>query len=158
PLIDFVRRLVILFDVGRKLNRGHSISKGSSMNTAPRTILVPAIGIVALITANSLANAADKTQTDRPNILLIYADDQPYKTISCYPGAPDWVKTPNIDRLAKRGVRFERSYLGPWCMPSRASILTGKLQHAIQSMTMEGTYPGSKYDPVQCPFVPAEFR
>ncbi len=43
-------------------------------------------------------------------------------------------------------------------MPSRASLLTGKLQHAIMSMTMEGQYPGSKYDPAQCPFVPAQFR
>lgn len=102
--------------------------------------------------------AADQTGQKPPNILFIYADDQSYKTISCYPGAPDWVKTPNIDRLATRGVRFERSYLGAWCMPSRASLLTGKLQHGVQSMSMEGTYPGSTYDPAQCPFVPSEFR
>jgi arylsulfatase A-like enzyme len=68
------------------------------------------------------------------------------------------VKTPQIDRLARSGVRFQRCYLGPWCMPSRASILTGRLQHAVMSMTMEGAYPGSKYDPAQCPFVPSEFR
>ena len=43
-------------------------------------------------------------------------------------------------------------------MPSRASLLTGHLQHAVRSMTMQGTYPGSKYDPQQCPFVPAVFR
>ena len=39
-----------------------------------------------------------------------------------------WVKTPNIDRLAATGIRFERCYLGAWCMPSRASLLTGHLQ------------------------------
>ncbi|MBE7540350.1 MAG: sulfatase-like hydrolase/transferase [Opitutaceae bacterium] len=94
----------------------------------------------------------------RPNILFIYADDQSYKTVSCYDGAPSWVRTPNIDSLASRGVRFERSYLGAWCMSSRASILTGRLQHGIMSMTMAGMYPGSTYDPAQCPFVPAEFR
>ncbi len=103
----------------------------------------------------NLAVAADMK---RPNILFIYADDQSYKTLSCYDGHPNWVKTPNIDGLASTGVRFERSYLGAWCMPSRASLLTGKLQHAIMSMTMEGQYPGSKYDPVQCPFIPAQFR
>src|SRR5271170_3764551 len=74
----------------------------------------------------------------RPNILFIYADDQSYKTLSCYQQSPSWVKTPSIDRLAQRGIRFERTYLGPWCMPSRASLLTGHLQHAIRSMTMEG--------------------
>ena len=102
--------------------------------------------------------AADPAGARRPNILFIYADDQSYKTLSCYDGAPAWVKTPNIDRLATRGVRFERSYLGAWCMPSRASLLTGRLQHAVMSMTMAGTYPGSRYDPKACPFVPAEFR
>ncbi|MEZ6031930.1 MAG: sulfatase-like hydrolase/transferase [Planctomycetaceae bacterium] len=94
----------------------------------------------------------------RPNILFIYADDQPYKTLGCYGENPSWVKTPNIDRLASQGVRFERSYLGAWCMPSRASLLTGRLQHGVMSMSMAGKYPGSTYDPVQCPFVPAQFR
>ena len=94
----------------------------------------------------------------RPNILFIFSDDESYKTLSCYGAGPSWVKTPNIDRLAAQGVRFERSYLGAWCMPSRAALLTGRLQHAVTSMTMEGTYPGSRYDPAQCPFVPAQFR
>lgn len=97
-------------------------------------------------------------ENDRPNILFIYTDDQPYKTLSCYPEAPDWVKTPNIDRLAERGIRFTRSYLGSWCMPSRASLLTGRLPHAIESMRMAGEYPGSTYDPAQCPFLPAVLR
>ena len=103
----------------------------------------------------SIAAAAEPA---RPNILFIYADDQSYKTLSCYPEAPDWVKTPHIDRLASRGVRFTRAYLGSWCMPSRASLLTGHLPHAIQSMSMAGEYPGSRYDPAQCPFWPAVFR
>lgn len=96
--------------------------------------------------------------TPRPNILFIYTDDQSYKTVSCYPEAPDWVHTPSIDRLADRGVRFERCYLGAWCMPSRASVLTGRFQHAIESMTLAGSYPSSTYDPAQCPFLPAELR
>ena len=106
------------------------------------------------IVAASLALAADK----RPNILFIYADDQSYKTLSCYDGSPKWVKTPNIDRLASQGIRFHRTYLGAWCMPSRASLLTGRLQHGVMSMTMAGQYPGSKYNPAECPFVPAQFR
>lgn len=106
------------------------------------------------VMAPSRLHAADKP----PNILFIYADDQSYKTLSCYDGSPSWVKTPNIDRLAKQGIRFHRTYLGAWCMPSRASLLTGRLQHGVLSMTMAGEYPGSKYDPVQCPFVPAQFR
>ncbi|WP_231741923.1 family 16 glycoside hydrolase [Stieleria varia] len=95
---------------------------------------------------------------ERPNILFIYADDQNYKTLSCYPESPDWINTPNIDALAREGVRFERCYFGAWCMPSRASFLTGRLQHGVQTMRMEGTYPASTYDPQQCRFWPATFR
>jgi arylsulfatase A-like enzyme len=94
----------------------------------------------------------------KPNILLIYADDQSYKTVGCYPEAPAWVRTPHIDRLAAAGLRFERSYLGAWCMPSRAVMLTGRLPHAVESMSMEGTYPGSTYDPAKTPFWPSVFR
>lgn len=104
------------------------------------------------------AAETDTAIAARPNILLIYVDDQSYKTISCYGESPQWVQTPNIDALARRGVRFERAYLGAWCMPSRASILTGRLQHGIETMSMKGQYPGSTYDPQQCPFVPAQFR
>jgi arylsulfatase A-like enzyme len=94
----------------------------------------------------------------RPNILFILADDQSYKTVGCYPEAWPWVKTPHLDALARSGVRFHGAYLGAWCMPSRASLLTGRHPHAIQSMRMEGPYPGSTYDPKQCPFWPARFR
>jgi arylsulfatase A-like enzyme len=119
-----------------------------------RYLFFPALCLIATIDHTAIASAAD----DRPNILFIFADDQSYKTISCYDAHPDWVSTPNIDALAKSGVRFERSYLGAWCMPSRASLLTGRLQHAVMSMTMEGEYPGSRYDSTECPFVPAQFR
>ena len=91
---------------------------------------------------------------DKPNILFIYTDDHSYRTLSCYPEAYKWVRTPNIDRLAKRGVRFSAAYNGAWCMPSRAILLTGRHQFAIESMKMDGPYPGSTYDPQKCPFWP----
>lgn len=119
------------------------------------------LALTMLLPRTAFSQATDEDRAadrQRPNILFIYADDQSYKTLSCYGASPEWVKTPNIDRLASRGVRFERAYLGAWCMPSRASILTGRLQHGVESMRMEGTYPGSTYDPQQCPFVPAELR
>ena len=58
----------------------------------------------------------------RPNILLIMADDMGYSDIGCYGGE---VHTPNIDRLAKEGIRFTSIYTNAWCSPSRASLLTG---------------------------------
>ena len=95
---------------------------------------------------------------DRPNILFIYTDDHSYRTISAYPEAYPWVRTPNIDKLAKQGVRFAAAYNGAWCMPSRATMLTGHQQFAVESMRMEGKYPGCTYDPEKCPFWPKVFR
>jgi arylsulfatase A-like enzyme len=109
-------------------------------------------------TARADAPQRGSGERRRPNILFILTDDQSYKTVGCYPEAPAWVRTPHLDRLAGAGVRFERAYLGAWCMPARASLLTGKLQHGIESMRMAGAYPGSTYDPAACPFLPAEFR
>ena len=95
---------------------------------------------------------------ERPNILFIYTDDHSYRTVSCYPQAYSWARTPAIDRLAREGVRFESAYIGTWCMPSRATLLTGHHQFGVESMRMEGPYPGSAYDPEKCPFWPREFR
>ncbi|MFC1635322.1 sulfatase-like hydrolase/transferase [Planctomycetota bacterium] len=61
---------------------------------------------------------------DRPNILFIMVDDLGKEWISCY-GAED-IKTPNIDALAKTGMRFENAYSMPQCTPSRATLLTGQ--------------------------------
>ena len=108
--------------------------------------------------ARAASSVGAKPAPSRPNILLIYTDDQPYKTVSCYPESPRWVKTPHIDKLARGGIRFQRAYCGSWCMPSRASMLTGRLPYAIESMRMEGEYPGSAYDPDKCPFWPSVFR
>ena len=123
------------------------------ISTPPSFRLLSCLAAVVLT-----ALAARAAAPQRPNILFIYADDQSYKTLGCYGAGPEWIRTPNIDGIAARGVRFERSYLGAWCMPSRASLLTGRLQHGVMSMTMQGTYPGSRYDPAQCPFIPAQFR
>jgi N-sulfoglucosamine sulfohydrolase len=60
-----------------------------------------------------------------PNILLILSDDHSAAHVGCYGNAD--VKTPNLDKLAADGVRFERAYVAaPQCVPSRAAILTGR--------------------------------
>lgn len=115
------------------------------------------LACLALCCASGLTTAAENS-IRRPNILFIYTDDQSHRTVGCYPESFDWVRTPNIDALAKQGVRFSHAYIGAWCMPSRATMLTGHHQHGIESMRMEGQYPGSQYDAEKCPFWPSVFR
>ena len=78
---------------------------------------------LALIFA-SLLNllAADK----RPNILFILADDTGIDDYSCYGSDRFKGRTPNIDALAKSGLRFERCYASPLCGPSRSTLTTGR--------------------------------
>jgi arylsulfatase A-like enzyme len=118
------------------------------------------IGLICWTVVGWLVDSAVAQGSDpsRPNILFIFADDHSAKTLSCYERAYPLAATPNIDRLAAEGVRFAPSYMGSWCMPSRASLLTGLHPHGIQSMRPEGTYPGSAYDPQVCRFWPAAFR
>ena len=82
----------------------------------------------ALTTSLAMALSA----ADRPNILFIFSDDHAPNAISCYPGGlfDDIAPTPGIDRIAKEGMRFDRSYCtNAICGPSRASILTGQHSH-----------------------------
>ena len=61
---------------------------------------------------------------DRPNIVLIMADDMGYECVGA--NGSTFYKTPNIDRLAAGGMRFEHCYSQPICTPSRVQIMTGR--------------------------------
>lgn len=73
----------------------------------------------------ALATALGAATADRPNVILIYADDLGYGDLSCY-GATK-VATPNIDRLARAGRRFTHAHTtSSTCTPSRFALLTGR--------------------------------
>jgi len=67
-----------------------------------------------------------KNNTERPNVLLILNDDMGFSDLGCYGGE---IETPNLDRLAKGGLRFTQFYNTARCCPSRASLLTGLHPH-----------------------------
>jgi N-acetylgalactosamine-6-sulfatase len=74
-----------------------------------------------------LARAASRR---RPNVVLIVADDLGSGDLSSY-GAPD-IRTPNIDRIGERGVRFAKFYSNaPDCSPTRSALMTGRYQHRV---------------------------
>ena len=81
----------------------------------------------AALTSAALAAGPVFSQTPsrRPNILFILADDLGYGDLSCY-GRPDY-QTPNLDRLAREGVRFGNAYsAAPLCTPTRCAFITGR--------------------------------
>jgi arylsulfatase A-like enzyme len=82
---------------------------------------------LALFASATTAAAAATATNNKPNILVIIADDLGYADIGANGGTE--IPTPNIDSLAKNGVRFTSGYVsGPYCSPTRAALLTGRYQ------------------------------
>lgn len=82
-----------------------------------------ALGLGLLAWGNGLLPAA---QPARPNIVVILADDMGFSDLGCYGGE---IRTPNLDALAKNGLRFTQFYNTARCCPTRASLLTGLYPH-----------------------------
>lgn len=97
-------------------------------------ILGPALALLAGTCLTAAAGApARPTVPQRPNILLIVADDLGYSDIGAFGGE---IATPNLDRLARAGVRFTDFHAAPACSPTRAMLLTGRDHHAAGLGTM----------------------
>lgn len=81
------------------------------------------IAILSLISLTTVFSAED-----RPNVILFIADDVSWNDYGCYGNTS--ARTPNIDQLARNGLRFDRAYLtASSCSPSRSSIVTGRYPH-----------------------------
>lgn len=89
--------------------------------------MIRCLQIAAFAFLGFSAFAQQETSTTRPNIVLILADDLGYADLGVQ-GCKD-VPTPNIDSIARNGVRFTNAYVTcPTCSPSRAGLLTGRYQ------------------------------
>lgn len=80
-----------------------------------------------------------------PNVVFIVLDDLGFAQLGCFGGLGGRIRTPNIDRLAAGGVRFNDFHVAPMCSPTRASLLTGRNHHAVGvGLIMEilSGYPG----------------
>lgn len=86
----------------------------------------------------SIAEAADLAR--HPNVVIILADDLGYSDVGCYGGE---IETPNLDALAKNGLRFTQFYNTARCWPTRGALLTGYYAQAIRRDALPGIQSGS---------------
>lgn len=81
--------------------------------------------LIVMLAMSSHASAQAAPEPKRPNVLFFLIDDMGYRDLSCFGG--ERAKTPNIDRLAKEGLRFDQFYVAsPICSPSRVGFTTGQ--------------------------------
>lgn len=88
------------------------------------------LGLSALACSASFGDA----KRDRPNIVLIMADDMGYSDLGCFGGE---IRTPNLNALAAGGMRFTQFYNCAKCGPTRASLLTGQYNQAVGTAEMQ---------------------
>src|ERR1043165_6384083 len=81
-----------------------------------------ALGLFAALGLLVGRGAAGEPAAPKPNVLLILADDLGFSDLGCYGGE---IATPNLDALAKGGLRFTQFYNTARCWPSRGALLTG---------------------------------
>jgi arylsulfatase A-like enzyme len=89
--------------------------------------------------------AASAVAADRPNIVVILADDMGFSDLGCYGGE---IRTPNLDRLASGGLRFTQFYNTARCCPTRACLMTGLYPHqaGVGHMTSDSGLSGYRGD------------
>lgn len=93
-------------------------------------------------------------QLEKPNIVFIMADDMGHSDLACY-GA-EIIETPNIDALARKGLRFTNFYNTGRCWPTRTSLLSGFYPHQVLSDPIEGVdFGDGLFKPVNETWLPA---
>ena len=99
------------------------------------------IPFAALALSVSACSHSEKADNNKPNILIILADDMGFSDLGCYGGE---IQTPNLDRLAQNGLRFTNFHNAGKSCPSRTALLTGLYSHkaGVGRMTFDLGLPG----------------
>jgi arylsulfatase A-like enzyme len=103
--------------------------------------LLAALLLMPFLLLQCSSGKADKVEVEKPNVIIIYADDLGYGDVSCY-NAASKIHTPHIDRLAEEGMRFTDAHSpASFCTPSRYSLLTGNYcWRSERTSTLQGGF------------------
>lgn len=104
--------------------------------------------IILLINLTVTAYNQDQNQThEKPNIILIMGDDMGFSDLGCFGSE---IKTPNIDYLARQGIRFQQFYNMAKCSPTRSTMLTGLYGRYEQSVPVSRLLSDAGYRTIMC--------
>jgi arylsulfatase A len=113
------------------------------ISNGPLALLPPLLAVLVMLLAASLftLHAADSPQSSKPNIVIIFIDDMGYADIGPFGATKQ--RTPNLDRMAREGMKLTSFYAAPVCSVSRAQLLTGCYGARV---SVPGVYaPGSQF-------------
>jgi arylsulfatase A-like enzyme len=110
-----------------------------------RSVVRSVAAVTALLPGLAACIAAERAVPPCPHIVVILSDDMGFSDVGCYGSE---IETPNIDRLARGGLRFTQFYNAARCCPTRASLLTGLYPHqaGVGDMTEDRGLPGYRGD------------
>lgn len=107
-----------------------------------RTLLWLALVVGAVLVDVGVPSLA-RAESDRPNFIVIIADDVGWNDLGCY--GHETIRTPNLDRMAVEGIRFETAWLTcSSCSPSRCSIMTGRYPHSTGAAELHMPLPADQ--------------
>src|SRR5690554_723318 len=124
--------------------------RNTSLITITNMSVLKLILFISVFNFNAFPSEGEKGEKERPNVIIIYTDDQGTLDLNIY-GAKD-LYTPHMDNLAINGVRFSQFYAAaPVCSPSRSALMTGRYPQRAGLATNassrkggEGGMPGSQ--------------
>src|SRR5689334_3418077 len=102
-------------------------------------MLARRLALAAVASLGALAPATPAPAAERPNVVVILADDLGYSDLGCYGSE---IETPNLDALANGGLRFTQFYNTARCWPTRAALLTGYYAQQVRRDTVPGVVSG----------------
>lgn len=116
--------------------------KNSTSQTTQRSLFITGLKI-ALCLCISGVTKAEGDRPEKPNIILLLTDDLGWQDVKCYDlDEPSPMETPNIDGLAKKGIKFWQAYSpAPTCAPTRCAIMSGNHPARAQKTHVVGGHP-----------------
>jgi arylsulfatase A-like enzyme len=137
-LLDSGRLAAVLAIMKARLAK-HAGGNAEAGCRSPQRFAAHTLSLLVIVSASLGFTSQTANAATRPNVVVILADDMGYSDLGCY-GSD--IQTPNLDALAKNGLRFTQFYNTARCWPTRGALLTGYYAQQIRRDTVPGVRSG----------------